>query len=64
MPILVHDPKLSAALQDRYCFVARKARTLGQVLSPSLIVDIPSKVSTWLNYKGSYVGIRNAFAVQ
>lgn len=54
MPILMYDPELNTALQHGYRCAARKARTIGQDLSPSLYLDRPQNKPTWLSYKGSY----------
>ncbi|XP_056390615.1 uncharacterized protein LOC130284359 [Hyla sarda] len=54
MPILHTDPGVREALESGYMCVSRRAPTLGQMLSPSLFTDGPTKKPTWLKHTGSY----------
>uniref|UniRef100_A0A803K2L1 Reverse transcriptase domain-containing protein n=1 Tax=Xenopus tropicalis TaxID=8364 RepID=A0A803K2L1_XENTR len=53
IPVLYNDPDLAVVLQDGCNVVARRAPTLGNLLSPTLWKSQPRKTS-WLNVKGTY----------
>uniref|UniRef100_A0A803JPB3 Reverse transcriptase domain-containing protein n=1 Tax=Xenopus tropicalis TaxID=8364 RepID=A0A803JPB3_XENTR len=53
LPVLYNDPLLATVLQGGCKFVARKALTLGNVLSPTLWQSKPTK-TTWLSTQGTY----------
>lgn len=52
MPILYQDHDLDAILQNGMRFAARRAKTLGSILSPSMLSS--DNCTTWLDCKGFY----------
>lgn len=54
MIVLQYDPALTDVLNNGFTCVAKKAPTLGQILSPSLFINKSSSQKTWLNQKGSF----------
>uniref|UniRef100_A0A803K2I9 Reverse transcriptase domain-containing protein n=1 Tax=Xenopus tropicalis TaxID=8364 RepID=A0A803K2I9_XENTR len=53
IPVLYNDPDLALVLQGGYNIVAKKAPTLGNILSPTLWRSRPLR-ATWLTVKGTY----------
>lgn len=54
MPILNTDPILNNILTSGVRCVAKKAPTLGGILSPSMITSVNPINKTWLHNKGNY----------
>lgn len=52
LPILYQDPVLDDFLRNRVKFAARRAKSLGSILSPSVLR--PDERNTWLSCKGFY----------
>lgn len=52
LPILPQDPVLDSFLQTGVKYVAKKARTIGNIVSPSAFTNSPH--DTWLEHNGCY----------
>uniref|UniRef100_A0A803JV49 Helix-turn-helix domain-containing protein n=1 Tax=Xenopus tropicalis TaxID=8364 RepID=A0A803JV49_XENTR len=53
LPVLLNDPQLAPVVVDGCKFVSRRAPTLGNYLSPTVLKSAKAK-ATWLNIKGTY----------